>query len=157
MPGGAKIGISQDIDWISTASGSERTLAKASLATARGTDSSPQSRFWRPWHIVNREIAYAPRAYRTCGEGRGSDLWGVWHQPFTETSLQLHRLFMTHLTGAEYHRRVMKDGNATTFDDSASIRKGISGRGIAGAGCNTGCDAPRRADASRHKARGAPK
>jgi hypothetical protein len=30
----------------------ERPLAKSPLATARGTDSSPQSRSWRPWHIV---------------------------------------------------------------------------------------------------------
>jgi len=37
-----KIWISQGADWISTASGSERPLAKAPLATARGTDSSPQ-------------------------------------------------------------------------------------------------------------------
>jgi len=39
----AKIWISQCADWISTASGSERPLEKAPLATARGTDSSPQS------------------------------------------------------------------------------------------------------------------
>jgi len=44
----ASIWISQDADWISTASGSERPLPKAPLATARGTDSSPQFRSWRP-------------------------------------------------------------------------------------------------------------
>jgi len=46
MSGGARIRISQGADWISTASGSERPFAKAPLATARGTDSSPQSRSW---------------------------------------------------------------------------------------------------------------
>ncbi|HZF39116.1 MAG TPA: transposase, partial [Blastocatellia bacterium] len=39
-----KIWISQGVDWISTASGSERSLRQRPLATARGTDSSPQSR-----------------------------------------------------------------------------------------------------------------
>jgi len=47
MPGGAKILILQGADWISTASGSERPLAKSPLATARGTDSSPRSRSCR--------------------------------------------------------------------------------------------------------------
>jgi len=36
-------------------------------------------------------------------------------QPFTETSLQLHCLFMTAPAEPAYHRRVMKDGNATTL------------------------------------------
>jgi hypothetical protein len=38
----ARTRILQGADWISTASGSERPSTKASLATARGTDSSPQ-------------------------------------------------------------------------------------------------------------------
>jgi hypothetical protein len=38
---------------ISTASGSERLLAERPLATARGTDSSPQSMFN---HFVNRAL-----------------------------------------------------------------------------------------------------
>src|SRR5882672_12034993 len=46
-----KIWISQGVDWISTASGSERSLRQRSLATARGTDSSSQSRSWCAQHI----------------------------------------------------------------------------------------------------------
>src|SRR5262245_10448664 len=42
---------SQGIDWVSTASGSERRLAPTPLATARGTASSPQSRSWCAQHI----------------------------------------------------------------------------------------------------------
>src|SRR5262245_27151320 len=48
--GHSKIWISLVADWISTASGSERPLAKAPLATARGTYSSPQSRSWFAGH-----------------------------------------------------------------------------------------------------------
>src|SRR5882672_7638456 len=47
-----KIWISQGVDWISTASGSERSLRQRSLATARGTDSSSQSRSWCAQHIA---------------------------------------------------------------------------------------------------------
>src|SRR5262245_36511205 len=46
-----KIWISQGADRISTASGSKRPLAKIPLATARGTDSSPQSISWYAQHI----------------------------------------------------------------------------------------------------------
>src|SRR5882672_6877556 len=46
-----KTWISQGVDWISTASGSERSLRQRSLATARGTDSSSQSRSWCAQHI----------------------------------------------------------------------------------------------------------
>jgi len=46
-----KIWISQGVDWISTASGSERSLRQRPLATARGTDSSPQSRSCCAQHI----------------------------------------------------------------------------------------------------------
>jgi hypothetical protein len=51
---GAKIWITQGVDWISTTSGSERPSAKSPLATVRGTDSSPQSRSWRAQHIDQR-------------------------------------------------------------------------------------------------------
>jgi len=51
MTGGVKIWISRGIDWIGTASGADLSLRQRPLATARGTDSSPQSRSWRAVHI----------------------------------------------------------------------------------------------------------
>jgi len=42
---------SQGIDWVSTASGSERSRRQPPPATASGTDPSHQSRSWRPQHI----------------------------------------------------------------------------------------------------------
>src|SRR5262245_1492396 len=40
----------------------------------------------------------------------------------TETSLQLHFLFMTAKPEPEYYRRVMKDAMRQRFDASASVR-----------------------------------
>src|SRR5262245_66397525 len=60
-----KIWISQGADRISTASGSERPLAKIPLATARGTDSSPESISWYAEHIGIHQVdgfATAPKS-----------------------------------------------------------------------------------------------
>jgi hypothetical protein len=65
IPGGAKIWTSQGADWISTGSGSERPLAKTPLATAPGTDSSPQSRYCCAQHIDQRGWNWRKSAHWT--------------------------------------------------------------------------------------------
>jgi hypothetical protein len=44
---------------------------------------------------------------------------------------------MTTLTDAEYHRRVVKDGNVTTLRRFGFNAKLVSKHSIAGVGCNT--------------------
>jgi hypothetical protein len=59
MTGGVKIWISRGIDWIGTAIGAELSLRQRPLATARGADSSPQSRSWRAAHIASSLMGFS--------------------------------------------------------------------------------------------------